>query len=264
MIPLAGAALALVLAAPVPDLYPNAETGAYLLVVDGVPFSGRDVDLPRPPASLVKLMTAIVATGEGWDPKQVVTVSKAAVGAGGAALPLKPGDRILAGELLTAMLVRSANDAAFALAEARGGTVERFVEAMNARAKAMGLTATRFVNPHGRDADGQVSTARELAAIAEEAMRRPEIARIVALPKTTVRTLAGARFRLETSNQFLGRLPGTIGIKTGFTEGAGKCVVALVERAHRRVMLVLLGAPDRWWTGQAMIENAFRDAEARP
>ena len=261
---LAGAALALLLAAPVPDLYPKAETDAYLLLVDGVPVSGRDADVPRPPASLTKLMTALVAVGDGWDPKQVVVVSKAAANAGGAALPLKEGDRILAGDLLVAALVRSANDAAVALAEARAGSVEKFVEAMNAKAKALGLSATRFVNPHGRDAEGQVATARELAAIAEEAMRHPEIARIVALPKVTVKTLGGARFKLENSNQFLGRLPGTIGVKTGFTDGAGKCVIALVERAHRRVMLVLLGAPDRWWTGQAMIENAFRDAAARP
>lgn len=264
MLLLAGVALALSTAPPVPDRYPKVEAEAYLLLVDDVPYSGRDADLPRPPASLAKLMTAIVATADGWDPRQVVTVSKEATEVGGAALPLKAGDRILAGELLTAMLVRSANDAAFALAEARGGSVERFVEAMNAKAKGMGLAATRFVNPHGRDAEGQVSTARDLAAIAAEAMRRPEIARIVALPKVTVKTIAGGRFKLESSNQFLGRLPGTIGVKTGFTDGSGKCVIALVERTHRRVMLVLLGAPDRWWTGQAIIENAFRDAPPRP
>ena len=135
MLTFAGAALALALAAPVPDLYPKAEADAYLLLVDGAAVSGRDADLPRPPASLVKLMTAIVASGDGWDPKKVVVVSKAAANAGGAALPLKEGDRILAGELLAAMLVRSANDAAVALAEARAGSVEKFVEAMNAKAK---------------------------------------------------------------------------------------------------------------------------------
>ena len=84
------------------------------------------------------------------------------------------------------------------------------------------------------------------------------------VPKVTVKTLGGARYKLESSNQFLGRLPGTIGIKTGFTDGAGKCVIALVTRGGRRVLLVLLGAPDRWWTGQAMIENAFRERAARP
>ncbi|HEX6850343.1 MAG TPA: serine hydrolase, partial [Candidatus Polarisedimenticolaceae bacterium] len=169
MLTLAGAALALTLAAPVPDLFPKAETDAYLLVVDGVAVSGRAVDVPHPPASLVKLMTAIVATGEGWDPSQVVTVSKRTASEGGATLPLKAGDRMIAGDLLTAMLIRSANDAAVALAEGRAGSVEKFVEAMNAKAKGMGLTATRFVNPHGRDAEGQTSSAADLAAIAEEA-----------------------------------------------------------------------------------------------
>jgi D-alanyl-D-alanine carboxypeptidase (penicillin-binding protein 5/6) len=264
MLSVAGAVLAVTLAAPVPDLYPKAETDAYLLLVDGVPVSGRDVDVPRPPASLVKLMTALVATGEGWDPKAVVTVSKRAASEGGATLPLEEGDRMVAGDLLTAMLVRSANDAAVALAEGRAGSVEKFVEAMNARANAMGLTATRFVNPHGRDAEGQTSSATDLATLAEEAMKSSEIARIVALKQATVKTLGGTRYRLESSNQFLGRLPGTIGVKTGFTDGAGKCVIALVERGPRRVLLVLLGAPDRWWTGQAILENAFDAADQRP
>jgi D-alanyl-D-alanine carboxypeptidase (penicillin-binding protein 5/6) len=263
MLSVAGAVLAVTLAAPVPDLYPKAETDAYLLLVDGVPVSGRDVDVPRPPASLVKLMTALVATGEGWDPSAVVTVSKRTASEGGATLPLEEGDRMLAGDLLTAMLVRSANDAAVAIAEARAGSVEKFVEAMNARAKTLGLTATHFVNPNGRDAAGQTSSARDLAILAEEAMKNPEIARIVALKKASVKSLGGTRYKLESSNQFLGRLAGTTGIKTGFTDGAGKCVIALVERGPRRVLLVLLGCPDRWWTGQAIIENAFDAADKR-
>src|SRR5690606_16584240 len=129
-----------------------------------------------------------------------------------------------------ALLVASANDACLALAEHAAGSVERFVERMNRRAEALALRATRFRNPCGLDAPGHVSSARDLHRLAREAMAQPEIARAAAKPGVELRTLGGRRLAKPSGNQLLGRVPGAVGIKSGFTRRAGKCLAALVRR----------------------------------
>jgi D-alanyl-D-alanine carboxypeptidase (penicillin-binding protein 5/6) len=245
------------------DPFPKAAS-AYLVAIDGRVIWERAADTPRAPASLTKIMTALVLLDGEWNPDAPVRIGPLAAAATGSRLGLAAGDELSAGDLLTAMLVRSANDACLALAEHAGGSVAHFVATMNARAEALGLAATRFANPCGFDDPAQRSSARDLWRLTEAALAAPEFARRVALARAEVRTKAGRVFRFETSNALLGSLPGAAGVKTGYTRGAGKCVVALAEREGRRVVAVLLDAPDRWWAAAAIVEKAFEAARVGP
>ena len=243
------------------DPYPKA-AASYVVSVDGEIMWERAADAPRRPASLTKIMTALVALESDWNGTAVVTVSPSAAAATGSRIGLKPGDKMSADDLLTATLVRSANDACLALAQHSAGSIEEFVSRMNIRASAMGLTATRFVNPCGLDAEGQVTSARDLWRLTEAALALPRFAKTVARERAIIRTVGGRVFEIATSNALLGRLPGTAGVKTGYTRGAGKCVVALAERDGVRVVVVLLDAKDRWWAAAGMVERAFEAARA--
>jgi serine-type D-Ala-D-Ala carboxypeptidase (penicillin-binding protein 5/6) len=249
-------------AAPPLDRFPKA-AAAYLVSIDGrVVWAGRP-DEARPPASLTKIMTALVLLEGDWKPQAPITISRAAAAETGSRAGLRAGETLAAGDLLTLMLVASANDACVALAESAAGSVPAFVAAMNARAASLGLAATRFANPCGHDAPDQRSSARDLLALAERALTRPEFARAVALASAEVTTEGGRRLALPTGNHLLGSSPGVVGVKTGWTPAAGKCLVVLAERAGVRVLIVLLDAADRWWTAAALVEEAF-DAAARP
>ena len=167
------------------------------------------------------------------------------------------------GDALTAMLVGSANDACLALAEDAAGSVDRFVATLNERAARLGLRGTRYANPCGLPQAGHVTTARDLLRMAELAMSYPEFARRVGLVEARFRTLGGRALVTRTTNMLLGRFPGAVGVKTGYSRQAGKCLVALAERDGTRVAVVLLDAPDRWWTAAALLEEAFHVAALR-
>jgi D-alanyl-D-alanine carboxypeptidase (penicillin-binding protein 5/6) len=242
-----------------PDRFPRA-ANAYVVAIDGEVRWQRAPDTPRPPASLTKILTAIVLLENSWDPQKVITVSPRAASVEGTRLRLKAGEQLHAGDALTAMLVGSVNDACLALAEDAAGSERRFVSLLNGRATALGLGGTHFENPCGLPQSGHVSTARDLLRMAEAAMRMPDFVSRVALPEATLATLQGRRMTVHTTNLLLGRVPGVTGVKTGYTSQAGKCLVAIAERGKTRVAVVLLGAPDAWWTASALIEDAFHVA----
>jgi D-alanyl-D-alanine carboxypeptidase (penicillin-binding protein 5/6) len=247
-------------AAP-PDRFPRA-AAAYLVAVDGRELWSRQADRPRPPASLTKIMTALVVLEGAWAPDALATVSARAARATGTRLGLKAGERLRAGDLLTATLVASANDACLALAEHAAGGEAAFVARMNARAAAMGLRATHFENACGHDAPGQRASARDLLALTRAALVHAEVRRLAALESGTIRTEAGRDLPLRTTNALLGRLDGARGVKTGYTPAAGRCVVALVQRGGVELLLVLLDAADRWWAAAGLVERAFDEARA--
>jgi D-alanyl-D-alanine carboxypeptidase (penicillin-binding protein 5/6) len=166
------------------------------------------------------------------------------------------------GDLLAAMLLRSANDACLALAEHVAGGEPAFVARMNARAVALGLTDSHFQNACGFDGPRHRTTARDLARLAHAAMAIPRFATIVDRERGEARARDGRPFRFDNTNALIGRVDGVRGVKTGWTRAAGRCLVAFAERRGTTVMLVMLGAPDRWWDAVAMIETAFD--EARP
>jgi D-alanyl-D-alanine carboxypeptidase (penicillin-binding protein 5/6) len=152
--------------------------GAYLVKRDGVVLWAGQPDARLAPASLTKLMTALIALERG-NLDEPVTVGRGVLQATGTRIGLKPGERLSAGDLLTATVVRSANDACRALADHIGGKL--FVQAMNQRAAALGLANTRFADPCGHDRDGQYSSAADLVRLAEEVMRHDEYLRLARL-----------------------------------------------------------------------------------
>ncbi|HQU14264.1 MAG TPA: D-alanyl-D-alanine carboxypeptidase, partial [Thermodesulfobacteriota bacterium] len=161
-------------------------------------------------------------------------------------------------DLLAATLLGSANDACHVLADHVAGSEKKFVDIMNARARELGLSGTRFANACGHDAPGMRSTARDLARLAETAMGNPVFAKMTGLEDGWISTAdGGKKFSLKNKNLLIGRYRGAIGVKTGFTGSAGKCLVALAERGGKRVLLVLLNAPDRWWKAEEILDAAF-------
>lgn len=243
------------------DPFPQA-AGAYWLSVDSAARWARHPGQLLPPASLTKLMTALLVLEQG-QLQQVVSISAAAASESGTRMGLQPGIKMRAAELLTAMVLKSANDACHALAEHVAASEQNFVVLMNRRAAALGLHDTHFTNACGHDHPKHRSSARDLATLAEFILRRPEFARLVAQVEVVLYdSSATRRYAITNSNELIGRYPGAIGVKTGYTRQAGKCLVALAVRGDRRVLLVLLNAPDRWWTATAMLDAAF--AETTP
>jgi D-alanyl-D-alanine carboxypeptidase (penicillin-binding protein 5/6) len=201
----------------------------------------RNSERRLPIASITKLMTALV-TLEHARLDDVVTVSGAAVGAGGSTIRLRAGERLTVRELLEAALIQSANDSADALAAYVGdGSEERFVAMMNARARELGLTRTHFVRPDGLDAPGHVSSARDVTLLARVLMHKPAFRRIVRQPTAAI---AGGRV-LHTWNDLLTSFPGVIGVKTGHTSLAGWSEVAAARRGPLTIYATILGSPSR-------------------
>ncbi len=237
---------------------------AYLVKVDGREVWARNPSTRLPPGSLAKMMTALLVL-ERADIRSVVTVSREASRETGTRLGLAPGDRMTVLELLAATLIGSSNDACHALADHVAGSEKRFVDRMNARAREMGLSGTRFANACGHDDPGLYSTARDLARLAETAMGNPVFAKMAGLEDGWISTAdAGKKFSLENKNLLIGRYRGTKGVKTGFTGRAGKCLAAFAERDGKRVLLVLLNAPDRWWKAEEILDAAFALGSGAP
>jgi D-alanyl-D-alanine carboxypeptidase (penicillin-binding protein 5/6) len=233
---------------------------AYLVQAQGRTLWAKESHKRLPPASLTKIMTALLVLERGRL-DAVVTVSRSAAGQGGSRLGLKTGDRLRVEELLTATLVRSANDACRALAEHEAGSEARFVAGMNRRARELGLPDTRFANACGWDAPGHYASASDLALLTETALRFPAFAARVAMPEARIHTADGRReFLVRNTNLMVGRLPDVVGVKTGFTRGAGRCVIVVAEREGVRVLVVLLNAFNRWWDAYGLVERAFAQA----
>lgn len=236
---------------------------AYYVQLDRQPLWGQAIDERLPPASLTKLLTALLVMQAG-ELTQTVTVSATAAAMSGSRLGLRKGDKISRADLLRAMLLGSGNDACVALAESVAGSEAAFVARMNAEVARLQLRQSRFANACGFDADEHYSSIRDLVQLTELALSHAELAQTVALAEISVQ-INGKSKTIKNSNALLGRLPGAVGVKTGFTNRAGKCVIALVERDGQRVLAVFLNAPDRWWNLAAIIELAFREARrARP
>jgi D-alanyl-D-alanine carboxypeptidase (penicillin-binding protein 5/6) len=247
--------------APV-NAFPGA-AASYLVIADGAPLWATEAHRRLPPASLTKLMTALLVVDEARV-DAIVTVGAAATRAGGARMGLAQGTRIRVSELLAGLMLRSANDACLALAQHVAGSETAFVARMNARAQALGLADTRFANACGFDAPNHHSSASDLARLAQLAIDTPQLARLMAANRHVARTVEGRALVLENTNVLLGLVPGLAGVKTGYTERAGHCLIGYAVRDGRGVLVVLLRAKDRWWDAVAMIEQAFERIRARP
>lgn len=215
-----------------------------------------------PMASTTKIMTAIVVL-ENANLKDVVTIDSKAAGMGGSRLGLKKNDKITVNDLLYGLMLRSGNDAAVALANYVGGSIEGFAEMMNAKAKEMGLTNSHFVVPHGLDNEGHYTTAYELAKMADYALQIEKFKEIVSTNSTTI-TINGYPKAINNTNKLLGSVAGVYGVKTGFTNGAGRCLVAACERDNLDIITVIIGADtnnQRTEDSKELIEYAYKEFE---
>lgn len=207
-----------------------------------VVLSGSDPDGQRPMASTTKIMTALLAMKYG-DLDETVEVSQRAADVGEAEVGLVAGEKLQMRHLVKALVVRSANDASMAVAEHIGGSVEGFVEMMNAEAKAMGLENTHFANPHGLDMENHYSSPRDLLEMGLAAMSYPEFREMATTVESDFPNAPdGTRRSLSSTNLLLERYPGTIGVKTGYTGRAGLVFVSGAVRDGRTLFAVVMGS----------------------
>ena len=225
---------------------------AYVLdAVSGRVLFERNADRQSLIASTTKIMTALIVC-EQCNVLDRMRIPKEAVGIEGSSMYLREGEILTLQELLYGLMLSSGNDAATALAIYCGGTVEGFAELMNDKARILGLTGTHFVNPHGLDAPGHYSTARDLAVLGAYAMENPIFARTVSAKSVRI----GDRY-LTNHNKLLWRLDGAEGIKTGYTQAAGRILVSSASRDDRRLLAVTIDAPDDWNDHAYLLEQGF-------
>lgn len=228
--------------------------------VSGTMLYGKNEDVKGAMASTTKIMTATVILENANLDDEVIVSSKAA-GTGGSRLGLKKGDKITVRNLLYGLMLVSGNDAAVALAEHVGGSVQGFAEMMNNKAKELGLTSTSFETPHGLDSSNHYTTAYELAKLADYAMKNELFQKIVGTKSTTI-YINGYPKQLNNTNELLGALNGVVGIKTGFTNGAGRCLVTETKRGDMDIIVVVLGADtknDRTKDSIKLIEYTYKN-----
>lgn len=237
----------------------------YCVVLDRISkqkLFGKSEDKQVKMASTTKIMTAIVVL-ENYDLNKQAEISKKAASTGGSRLGLKTGDKITIHDLLYGLMLCSGNDAAVALAENVAGSIPQFLELMNKKAQDLNLTHTHFESPHGLDSDDHYTTAYELALLSDYALKNSTFAKIVGTKTYTI-TLNGYSRTLSNTNELLGNLNGIYGIKTGFTNGANRCLVTACKRGNMDIICVVLGADTKKFRTQdsiKLIEYSFKNYE---
>lgn len=222
----------------------------------------KNADERRPMASTTKLMTALIAA-ETLDPDAEITVTAEAVRVEGSSLGLRAGDRLTARDLITGLLVVSGNDAANVIALTVCDSLPAFAERMNRRAAELGMTDTGFVTPSGLDAEGHLTTARDMALLAAAVLEQPLLAEICAMKTATVRIGNPPTPRTLTNhNRLLSTCEGTIGLKTGFTKKAGRCLVSAARRDGIVLITVTLNAPNDWQDHTNLYDAGFSQIES--
>lgn len=218
----------------------------------------KNANEQRKMASLTKLMTAILLV-ENCDMNETITVAKEACYIGGSTAGLKPNDQVSAKDLLTGMLLPSGNDCAMAIGYHVGGNIENFAKLMNKKAQELGLKNTSFANPHGLDTDSHYTTAYEMALIAKHAKTYDIIKEIVSTPNTTV-SFNGRPVNLRNTNALLRTYSKATGMKTGFTNGANRCLAASASDNNLNLISVVLGSDTsqiRFNDTQTILEDTF-------
>lgn len=204
-----------------------------------------------PMASLAKMMTALIIDGEHIR-DEVVKVRRNQEEDAESQLGFADGETFKVGELMNALLISSANDAARSLAVYNAGSVDKFVVKMNAKAALWKMNNTKFVNPTGLDANGQYSTAYDLSILARVLEKRPNITNATNLKSYTLTNQAGKKYEISSTNQLISS-PDIFGLKTGLTNAAGQCFVGYAKNGHR-IITVTLGSPDRFSETRAVLD----------
>ena len=210
------------------------------------------------PASTTKIMTLITAIEKG-DPNSIVTVSTKASACDGSSLELSAGDKLTLRNAETGMMLVSGNDAAEAIAEQVAGSIPAFVDMMNINAVNIGAKNTHFSNPHGLpDPANHYTTAYDLALIASYAMQNPDFVKIVSTREYDVNFINRNPSHVTNTNKLLKTYPGFNGIKTGYTDAAGDCLVAGANRKGVQLIAVLLNDDYRWTDATKLLDYGFQ------
>ncbi len=244
--------------ASVPEPPANHAKGVSLIdVASGRIIYSKQGDEPMLIASLTKIMTAIVAIEHGRLDDQV-TVSKRAAGKEGSSIYLKAGEKIQLRNLIYGLMLRSGNDAATAIAEHVGGSVEGFAFLMNKKAAEIGLSNSQYMNPHGLDEPGHYASANDLAKLTAYALHNPEFRTIVS---TRVRTAPNPHdpwdYKWVNKNKMLQMYEGADGVKTGYTKKALRCLVSSATRNGQQLVVVTLNDGDDWADHRKLLDYGF-------
>lgn len=242
---------------PLPDPDTWAESACLIDAEDNGVLYGKDEDKIMHPASTTKIMTAIVALESGKLDEPLV-ITPEAVNTEPSSLGLRLGDKITLREALTGMMIVSGNDAAVAVAQTVAGSVPAFAKMMNDKAKELGAKNTHFVNPHGLTNYKHYSTAHDMAIIASYAMKKPEFRQMVNKQAYNMKYMDGHTVYVTTTNRFLkSGFYGANGIKTGFTNAAGDCLVASATRGKKTMIAVFYNDDYRWDDAPNWLEFGF-------
>ena len=241
----------------------SAKSAVLINATDGKVLWEKNSDEKMGMASTTKIMTAILAIESG-DMNRSVKVSEQAAGIEGSSIYLTAGEELTMEQLVCALMLESANDAAAAIACEVSGSIGAFAALMNEKARQLSLDSTHFTNPHGLYDEEHYTTAYDLARLAAYAMTNSDFARIVSTVKTTIplKGTEGTRL-LVNHNRLLRTYDGMIGVKTGFTKKTGRCLVSAAERDGVRLIAVTLCAPDDWNDHRSLLDYGFERLESR-
>lgn len=240
--------------------YFSASSVIILDLVSGVTMFSFNPTEKLYPASITKLMTALVAL-DYYQSNQILMARRLAPSVGGESeMGLAVGDRVSVQNLIYGLLVPSGNDAAYTLADNYYGGFEQFIFSMNKKAESLHMNNTHFENPSGLDSPGHYSSAKDIAMLTAVALKNPLISEAVATFGITLSDATGQKFYpMKNVNKFLGYLYGADGVKTGFTDLAGECLVASVSRDGHRIISVVLKSRDRFGDSGRLQEWAYRN-----
>ena len=236
-----------------------------LTALNGTVLYEENADTPMPPASITKIMTLLLtfeAIDEGrLSLDQTVSCSEHAASMGGSQIWLEPGEEMTLSDIIKGAAVNSANDCAMVLAETVGGSEEGFVEMMNRKAQELHMTGTHFENPTGLDADGHLSTARDIAIMSAELLRHKKAAEYTSIWMDSLRN---GKTALVNTNKLVRFYDGCIGLKTGTTDGAGSCLSAAAVRDRMTLIAVSMRSPtskERFAACRTLLDYGFSSYE---
>lgn len=239
--------------------FTSAESVVVLDLESGVPLYETNANAKLYPASITKLMTALVAL-DYYQPDQILTVKRLAPVADEAEMGLAVGDQVTLRGLLYGLLVPSGADAAYTIADNYPGGIENFIYSINKKAQELHMGDTHFSNPSGFDSLDHYTTAKDLSLLTAAALKNDLINKIVATYGVTLSDATGKKtYYLKNINKFLGYLYGADGVKTGFTDWAGECLVSSVSRGGHRLVTVVLKSQDRFGDSARLVEWVFRN-----
>lgn len=238
----------------------HARSAVVMEVKSGRILYSKNMHEKLPMASTTKIMTTLLAVESGRL-NEIVTVSKKASYVEGSSIYLKEGEKHSLEDLLYAVMLRSGNDAATAVAEFLGGSVENFATMMNAKAREIGAYDTQFKNPHGLDVEGHYTTAHDLALITAYALKNKKFAEIVSTKKKTIKGPPDVNWDrvMVNKNKMLWQFEGGDGVKTGFTKKSGRCLVSSATRNGMQLVTVVLNCGPMWEESSALLEYGFKN-----